>query len=77
MMIQTSGEITVHREPWWIDRLTLTVAETAEVTGVSVRHVRTMTSSGELPSKKLGERILIPVDALRSAFGVESGADHE
>jgi excisionase family DNA binding protein len=45
------------------DRLALTVAEAAQVLGVSERHIRNLLP--ELPHVYLGNRPVIPVDALR------------
>jgi excisionase family DNA binding protein len=45
-------------------RLTLTVPEAAEALGVSQRHLHNCIASGLLPARRLGRRVLIPVEAL-------------
>lgn len=48
-----------------IERLTASVAEAAEMLGVSERTVYNLTKSGRLPHKKIGTRILYSIDGLR------------
>lgn len=46
-------------------KLSYSLQETAEVTGLSYNTVRKLVRTGEIPSVKLGEkRILIPADGL-------------
>ena len=45
------------------ERLALTVSETADALGVSVRHLRDLLP--EIPHIYLGNRIVIPVDQMR------------
>lgn len=47
------------------NRATLTVGETAQVTGLAVRTIQALVSRGELASTKLGGRRLVLADALR------------
>ena len=47
-------------------RLTLTVPEAAQALGVSQRHVINCINRGELPARRLGRRILIPLAALEA-----------
>ena len=51
--------------PTWIDRWALSVDETAAVLGVSRAHAYRMVQAGELPSIRLGGRILVPAERLR------------
>ena len=57
------------------DRLALTIAEAAQVLGVSERHLRNLLP--ELPTVYLGSKPVIPVDALRKYLDehVEIGAN--
>ena len=48
-----------------IERLTVNVAEAAEMLGVSARTVFQMTKAGKLPHKRLGSRIVYSIEALR------------
>lgn len=54
-------------------RAALTVAETAEVTGLGVRNVQSLVARGELASTKLGGRRLVLAAALRERLGVTAG----
>jgi excisionase family DNA binding protein len=47
------------------DRWALSVDETAAILGVSRAHAYRMVRAGELPSIRLGGRILVPVEMLR------------
>jgi excisionase family DNA binding protein len=47
------------------ERLTMSVPEAARALGISRGHAFAMVHSGELPSLRLGKRLLVPVDALR------------
>lgn len=46
------------------DRLTLSIAEVAEVLGISRNHVYMLVRTEELPSLRLGRRIVVPSAAL-------------
>lgn len=46
------------------DRLTYTVHEAAHALGISTRLVYKLAAAGELPSLRLGQRVLIPAKAL-------------
>lgn len=47
-------------------RLTLTIPEAAQALGVSQRHVINCVNRGELPARRLGRRVLIPIAALEA-----------
>jgi excisionase family DNA binding protein len=47
-----------------IERRTLTVPEAAEVLGVSRNSAYAAARSGDLPTIRIGRRLLVPVDAL-------------
>ena len=57
------------------NRIALTISEAAQSLGVSERHLRTYRS--ELPVARIGEKPLIPVDALRKwlASRIETEAE--
>ena len=55
------------------NRLTLSIAETAQALGISRPSVYTLLRQGELPTIKLGRRTLIPVDALRQWIADQAG----
>ncbi|MEJ2886098.1 helix-turn-helix domain-containing protein [Actinomycetospora aeridis] len=46
----------------------LTTAEVAEATGLSVRRIRTMIASGELPYRNAGRAILVPKSVMSEVF---------
>lgn len=48
-----------------VPKLALSIVETAEAIGVCERTVQTLLSNGEIPSVRVGQRRLIPVDALK------------
>jgi excisionase family DNA binding protein len=54
------------------DRPTLSVAETAELLGVSRWLVQQAVRDGSLPSRRIGRRILIPVARLEAWLQGES-----
>ena len=48
-----------------VERLTFSIAETAEALGISSRTVHTLIKSGALPCVRIGTRVLVEVEALR------------
>jgi excisionase family DNA binding protein len=48
-----------------IDRLSFSVLETAKTLGVSSRTVHNLVKQGDIPHFRVGQRVLIPADALR------------
>jgi excisionase family DNA binding protein len=58
----------------WRDRGTLTVEETAAVLGISRWSAYALARSGDIPTIKLGRRVLVPTAKLRTMLG-ESAAD--
>jgi len=48
------------------DKLVLSVKEAAEILGVHENTLRKRIADGSIPSRKLGNRVLIPVSALRA-----------
>jgi len=61
----------VKRPPELEGKLTITVTEAAELLGVGRDQAYAAVKSGDLPSLKLGRRILIPVAPLLKTLGVE------
>jgi len=60
-----------------VERLTVSVEEAAHALGVSRAHAFRMAGSGELPTIRLGKRLLVPIDALNklvAAVKVPAGA---
>ena len=55
-----------------IVRWTMTVDEAAKCLGVSRTLAYEMVRRGELPSLKLGRRIVVPVPALERMLGIET-----
>lgn len=66
-----STQMTVARPR---DRDTYTVSEVARRLGVTGAHVYRMAATGELPRVKLGQRVLIPVDAYEAWLAGEQVA---
>ena len=56
------------------DRLTISAAEAARITGLSLRTIRKMIASGELPSYKLGRRRLISRRVLADVIACSTDA---
>lgn len=48
-----------------VERLAVSVSEAAESIGVSERFVWKLMQRGEMPHRRVGRRVLIPVDRLR------------
>ena len=48
-----------------IDRMSYSILEVAKTLGVSSRTVHTLVKRGDLPHFRVGQRVLIPADALR------------
>ena len=58
-------------------RLTYSVAEAAKVLGVSKAMAYAAVHSGQLPSVRLGTRILIPKAAVSQLLGERSGLERD
>lgn len=57
------------------EKLTLTVEEAAETLGISRNSAYTLAKSGELPTIRLGRRLLVPKRALDQLLGAGAGSD--
>lgn len=63
----TKIPIKFHRTPpeTPVERLTVTAPEAAKMIGVSERMIHQLVKEGKLPHKRIGRRLLFPVDAVR------------
>jgi excisionase family DNA binding protein len=52
-----------------MERLTVSVDEAARALSVSRAHAFRMAASGELPTIRLGKRLLVPIEALSKLVG--------
>jgi len=55
-------------------RLTLSVEETASLLGLGRSAAYEAARRGELPSRRLGRRVIVPVPALLNWLGIEATA---
>ncbi len=53
-------------------RFAISILEAAKVLGISRSYAYQMAATGELPTLRLGRRILVPVAALRELVGLDS-----
>ena len=58
-------------------KLVVTIAEVAEMLGISLNHAYDMANTGQIPSIKLGRRIMIPLDALHRKMNEEEVTKNE
>ena len=58
-------------------KLVVTIAEVAEMLGISLNHAYVMANTGQIPSIKLGRRIMIPLDALQRKMNGEEVTKNE
>ena len=58
-------------------KLVVTIAEVAEMLGISLNHAYVMANTGQIPSIKFGRRIMIPVDALHRKMNCEEVKQNE
>jgi excisionase family DNA binding protein len=54
-------------------RLTMTVEEAGVALGISRSHAYELVRHGELPSLRLGRRVVVPIAALEALVEVTSG----
>ena len=52
-------------------KLVVTIAEVAKMLGISLNHAYDMANTGQIPSIKLGRRIMGPTDALNKLLKCE------
>ena len=67
--------IPVRRGATHVDRLTLSVAEAAELIGISRALAYELVARGDLPSVRLGRRLVVPRVALLAMFDAPPPAD--
>ncbi|MGV0993773.1 MAG: helix-turn-helix domain-containing protein [Mycobacterium sp.] len=53
-----------------VERISITVLEAAAMTGLKQPAIYRLVKSGEIESRRLGGRILIPLAPLKKKFGV-------
>lgn len=58
----------------FIMKLVVTVSEVASLLSISLNHAYAMAKSGQLPTIRLGRRIMVPVDALNQMLSQCKGA---
>jgi excisionase family DNA binding protein len=51
----------------------LTIKDVAEITGLHVNSVRRLCRDGNIPSMKLGQKIMIPKDVFVEGLGISDG----
>ena len=56
----------------WMKLPTLTVDQAAEILGVSRNHAYTAVKAGDIPSLRLGRRILVPTRPLLAMLGIDA-----
>jgi excisionase family DNA binding protein len=60
-----------------MDRLTVTVPETAQLLGISRMTAYAAVRAGVIPSIRVGRRVLVPRVALNRLLGAAEGSDRE
>lgn len=53
-------------DPSRAEQLTVSVVDASRMLGISRSHAYELVARGELPSVKLGRRVLVPISALRA-----------
>lgn len=53
------------------ERLVYSVAEAAEVLGVSTAHLYRMVAKGTMPCVRLGNRVVVPIHAIEEMMGAK------
>lgn len=59
-----------------LSRPTITVTEAAQVLGISRNSAYAAARAGDIPTLRLGARILVPTARLRAVLGLEGGDTH-
>ena len=52
-------------------KLVFSISEVADMLGISLNHAYAMAKTGQIPSVKLGRRIVVPIDSLNRKINVE------
>lgn len=60
-----------------VERLAVNAQQAAGMLGISVRTLWTRVSDGTVPTKRLGGRVLFPIDALRGLMNVTHDQQEE
>jgi excisionase family DNA binding protein len=61
----------------WRDRATITVEEAGPVLGISRSSAYEAARTGEIPTLRIGRRLVVPVGALRRMLGEVAENDHD
>jgi excisionase family DNA binding protein len=61
----------------WRDRPTITVEEAGPVLGISRSSAYEAARTGEIPTLRIGRRLVVPVGALRRMLGEVAENDHD
>ena len=56
-------------------KLVFSISEVADMLGISLNHAYAMAKTGQIPSVKLGRRIVVPIDSLNRKINVEDGKE--
>lgn len=56
-------------------KLVFSISEVADMLGISLNHAYAMAKTGQIPSVKLGRRIVVPIDSLNRKINVEEGKE--
>ena len=74
-MNTTSPAVSAPRQP--VPRLAYSVDETAAALGTSPRSVWQLIGDGELPVRRVGKRVLVPVDVLAAFVARDLHPHHQ
>ena len=56
-------------------KLVFSISEVADMLGISLNHAYAMAKTGQIPSVKLGRRMVVPIDSLNRKINVEEGKE--
>ena len=56
-------------------KMVFSISEAADMLGISLNHAYAMAKTGQIPSVKLGRRIVVPIDSLNRKINVEEGKE--
>lgn len=62
----------MQKENGQVERLAVNATEAAQMLGISTRSLWARVAEGVIPTKKLGGRVLFPIDALRELMNVKT-----
>ena len=56
-------------------KLVFSISEVADMLGISLHHEKKKKKTGQIPSVKLGRRMVVPIDSLNRKINVEEGKE--